>query len=145
MHLAATADSPAPTITALTHLAAMINGIDYPREGLTLERMGLAGKTPGKIRSHRRTRRRTSRRARHQILKSGPGISHSEFAIDKQRIVGRDESVDTGAEVGFRCTGIDRGLGQSTPTSSNGAPRLTPSPLATVLTTRLKSTCRITS
>jgi len=52
MHLAATADSPAPTITALTHLAAMINGIDYPREGLTLERMGLAGKTPGEIRAH---------------------------------------------------------------------------------------------
>jgi opine dehydrogenase len=52
MHLAAAADSPAPTITALTHLAAMINGIDYPREGLTLERMGLAGKTPGEIRAH---------------------------------------------------------------------------------------------
>lgn len=38
MHLAAAAGSPAPTITALTHLAAMINGIDYPREGLTLQR-----------------------------------------------------------------------------------------------------------
>jgi hypothetical protein len=36
MHLAAAARSPAPTITALTHLAGMINGIDYPREGLTL-------------------------------------------------------------------------------------------------------------
>ena len=52
MHLAAAAGSPAPTITALTHLAAMINGIDYPREGLTLQRMGLAGKTPGEIRAH---------------------------------------------------------------------------------------------
>jgi len=52
MHLAAAAGSPAPTITALTHLAAMINGIDYPREGLTLERMGLAGKTPSEIRAH---------------------------------------------------------------------------------------------
>jgi hypothetical protein len=30
----------------------MINGIDYPREGLTLQRMGLAGKTPGGIRAH---------------------------------------------------------------------------------------------
>ena len=30
----------------------MINGIDYPREGLTLQRMGLAGKTPGEIRAH---------------------------------------------------------------------------------------------
>ena len=52
MHLAAAAGSPAPTITALTHLAATINGIDYPREGLTLQRMGLAGKTPAQIRAH---------------------------------------------------------------------------------------------
>jgi opine dehydrogenase len=52
MHLAAAAGSPAPTITALTHLAGTINGIDYPREGLTLHRMGLAGKTPGEIRAH---------------------------------------------------------------------------------------------
>ena len=52
MHLAAAAGSPAPTITALTHLAGVINDIDYPREGLTLERMGLAGKTPGEIRAH---------------------------------------------------------------------------------------------
>ena len=52
IHLAAAAGSPAPTITALTHLAGVINGIDYPREGLTLERMGLAGKTPAQIRAH---------------------------------------------------------------------------------------------
>ena len=52
MHLAAAVRSPAPTITALTHLAGVINGIDYPREGLTLERMGLAGKTPAQIRAH---------------------------------------------------------------------------------------------
>jgi opine dehydrogenase len=52
MHLAAAAGSPAPTISALTHLAGVINGIDYPREGLTLERMGLAGKTPSEIRAH---------------------------------------------------------------------------------------------
>jgi len=52
MHLAAAAGSPAPTIAALTHLAGVINGIDYPREGLTLERMGLAGKTASEIRAH---------------------------------------------------------------------------------------------
>ena len=52
MHLAAAAGSPAPAITALTHLAGVINGIDYPRQGLTLERMGLAGKTPAQIRAH---------------------------------------------------------------------------------------------
>ena len=51
MHLATAVGSPAPTITALTHLAGMINGIDYPRKGLTLERMGLAGKTPSEIRA----------------------------------------------------------------------------------------------
>lgn len=52
MHLAAAAGSPAPAITALTHLAGVINGIDYSRQGLTLERMGLAGKTPAQIRAH---------------------------------------------------------------------------------------------
>ena len=39
-------------MTALTHLAGVINGIDYPRQGLTLGRMGLAGKTPREIRAH---------------------------------------------------------------------------------------------
>ena len=74
MHLAAAAASPAPTITALTHLAGVINGIDYPRAGLTLERMGLAGKTPGRNpRPHRRPHRGTGRRARHQIVPPGPG------------------------------------------------------------------------
>jgi hypothetical protein len=52
MHLAAAAGSPAPTIAALTHLAGMINGTHYLREGLTLERMGLAGKTLREIRAH---------------------------------------------------------------------------------------------
>ena len=52
MHLAAAVGSPAPTITALTHLAGVINGIDYPRQGLTLQRIGLAGKTPSQIRAH---------------------------------------------------------------------------------------------
>jgi opine dehydrogenase len=52
MHLAAAAHSPAPTITSLVHLAGMINGVDYAREGLTLERMGLAGMTPDDIRTH---------------------------------------------------------------------------------------------
>ena len=52
MHLAAAAGSPAPTITALTHLAGVINGIDYSRQGLTLERTRLAGKTPAQIRAH---------------------------------------------------------------------------------------------
>jgi opine dehydrogenase len=52
LHLAAAVGSRATTITALTHLAGVINGIDYPREGLTLERMGLAGKTPSEIRVH---------------------------------------------------------------------------------------------
>ena len=52
MHLAAAAGSPAPTIAALTHLAGMINGTHYLRGGLTLERMGLAGKTLREIRAH---------------------------------------------------------------------------------------------
>jgi opine dehydrogenase len=52
MHFAAAAGSPAPTISAITHLAGVINGIDYARQGLTLERMGLAGKTPREMRAH---------------------------------------------------------------------------------------------
>jgi opine dehydrogenase len=52
MHLAAATGSPAPTITALTHLAGVINSIDYQRQGLTLQRLGLAGKTSGQIRAH---------------------------------------------------------------------------------------------
>ncbi len=46
MHIAAAADSPAPTITALTHLAGVINGIDYPREGLTRRQIR------GQVRDH---------------------------------------------------------------------------------------------
>lgn len=45
MHLAAAVGSPAPTITSLVHLAGVINGLDYARDGLTLNAMGLAGKT----------------------------------------------------------------------------------------------------
>src|SRR5262249_17157492 len=50
MHLATATGSPAPTITALTHLAGGINGIDYPRQGLTLERIRRAGSPPAKNR-----------------------------------------------------------------------------------------------
>ena len=67
MHLAAAAGSPAPTIAAVTHLAAMINGIDYPREGAHPPADGTSRKD---LRSNPRPRRR----ARLQILKSGPGL-----------------------------------------------------------------------
>jgi opine dehydrogenase len=52
MHLAAAVASPAPAISAITHLAGVINGIDYAREGLTLEGMGLTGKTADEIRAY---------------------------------------------------------------------------------------------
>jgi opine dehydrogenase len=52
MHLAAAIGCPTPTITALTQLASVINGVDYPRQGLTLERMGLAGKSAEEIRAY---------------------------------------------------------------------------------------------
>jgi hypothetical protein len=52
MHLADTVGTPAPTITALVQLASVINGVDYATEGLTLERMGLAGKSVAEIRAH---------------------------------------------------------------------------------------------
>ncbi len=46
------AGSPAcdtPTIDALVHLAGLAVGIDYARDGLTLEKLGLAGKTPAEF------------------------------------------------------------------------------------------------
>ena len=38
-----------PTIDALVHLAGLAVGIDYARDGLTLEKLGLAGKTPAEL------------------------------------------------------------------------------------------------
>lgn len=38
-----------PTTSALSHLAGLINGVNYVQEGLTLERMGLADKTIAEI------------------------------------------------------------------------------------------------
>ena len=52
MHLAAAVGSPAPVISAITHLAGVINGIDYARAGLTLDGMGLTGRTADEIRAY---------------------------------------------------------------------------------------------
>lgn len=49
IQLAENVSVPTPTTTALTHLAGLINGVDYVREGLTLARMGLANKTVAEI------------------------------------------------------------------------------------------------
>jgi opine dehydrogenase len=38
-----------PTIAALVELAGLAVGIDYMRDGLTLERLGLAGKSPSEL------------------------------------------------------------------------------------------------
>jgi ketopantoate reductase len=38
-----------PTIDALVQLAGLAVGVDYPREGLTLERLGLAGTSPSEL------------------------------------------------------------------------------------------------
>jgi len=43
IHLARAFGVPVPTMEALTHVASLVNEIDYLDEGLTLERMGLAG------------------------------------------------------------------------------------------------------
>jgi opine dehydrogenase len=40
---------PTPTIDAFVHLAGLLVGADYARDGLTLEKLGLAGKTPGEL------------------------------------------------------------------------------------------------
>jgi opine dehydrogenase len=38
-----------PTIDALVHIAGLAVGIDYSRSGLTLDRMGLSGKSPAEL------------------------------------------------------------------------------------------------
>jgi opine dehydrogenase len=40
---------PTPAIDALVHLAGLLVGVDYARDGLTLEKLGLAGKTPAEL------------------------------------------------------------------------------------------------
>jgi opine dehydrogenase len=40
---------PTPTVDSLVHIAGLLVGIDYAREGLTLEKLGLAGKTPAEV------------------------------------------------------------------------------------------------
>jgi opine dehydrogenase len=47
--LARLADVATPTIDALIQLAGLAVGIDYTRDGLTLERLGLAGKSPSEL------------------------------------------------------------------------------------------------
>lgn len=52
MHLAAAVDCPTPTIAALVQLASVINGLDYARQGLTLQGMGFTGRTVDDTRAH---------------------------------------------------------------------------------------------
>jgi opine dehydrogenase len=40
---------PTPTIDSLVHIAGLAVGVDYTREGLTLEKLGLAGRTPAEL------------------------------------------------------------------------------------------------
>ncbi|MGH8931609.1 MAG: hypothetical protein ACRDZO_13535 [Egibacteraceae bacterium] len=51
-HLAQASGIATPTMVALTELASVMNRIDYRRQGLTLDRMGLAGMTAGQIKSY---------------------------------------------------------------------------------------------
>jgi opine dehydrogenase len=50
--LAEAAGLSTPTMAALTVLAGLLAGVDYRREGLTLDRMGLTGMTVDEIRSY---------------------------------------------------------------------------------------------
>jgi opine dehydrogenase len=40
---------PTPTIDALVQLASLAVGVDYRRNGLTLEKLGIAGKSPAEL------------------------------------------------------------------------------------------------
>ena len=57
---------PTPTIDALVHLSGLALGIDYARDGLTLEKLGLAGKSPARG-SEIRARGRVS--MEHEVLR----------------------------------------------------------------------------
>ena len=58
-----------PTIDALIQLAGLAVGIDYAREGLTLERLGVAGKSPSELLAPGTTRWSHSRRTMSPILR----------------------------------------------------------------------------
>jgi opine dehydrogenase len=47
-----------PTMGALTHLAGIVNNVDYQREGLTLDKMGLGDMRPDEITDYVRNGRR---------------------------------------------------------------------------------------
>jgi opine dehydrogenase len=47
--LGALAGVPTPTIDALVQLASLAVGVDYRRNGLTLEKLGIAGKSPAEL------------------------------------------------------------------------------------------------
>ena len=49
IELAELFDIAVPTMSALTHLASVMNGIDYRTAGLTLERMGLKGYSAAQV------------------------------------------------------------------------------------------------
>ena len=40
---------PTPTIDALVQMASLAVGVDYRRDGLTLEKLGIAGKSPAEL------------------------------------------------------------------------------------------------
>jgi opine dehydrogenase len=54
LELARHCGEAAPTTEAVTALASALNGVDYRRDGLTLERMGLAGLDPDGILAYAR-------------------------------------------------------------------------------------------
>ena len=58
MELARCIGVATPTMGALTHLAGVINNIDYERKGLTLDKMGLGGMRPDQITEYVHTGRR---------------------------------------------------------------------------------------
>jgi opine dehydrogenase len=47
--LARLAGVPTPTIDSLVHIAGLAVGVDYARDGLTLEKLGLVGKSPAEL------------------------------------------------------------------------------------------------
>lgn len=55
LEFAGACGSPAPIMEALTAVAGALNGVDYLRTGLTLEKMGLAGLTASEIATYARS------------------------------------------------------------------------------------------
>ncbi|MBA3653621.1 MAG: NAD/NADP octopine/nopaline dehydrogenase family protein [Actinobacteria bacterium] len=88
LRLAAAVGCDTPTTDALVQLASVMNGVDYKREGLTLERMGLSGCPRQRSAAPSSVRRRDIR------------VSHPDF-LDRAFATSADQATLRLLEIGI--------------------------------------------